>query len=326
MGKNKTLNFKSFLRSLVEIRELTILTILILLIATLSVSSKNFLTLSNIRVIFTGLSYEMIVCAFMAITLIGGMIDFSVGSVLGIGGFVCSIFLLQGMNMWIAIVITLLIGFGLGAINGIIISKLHIIPLVATMGTWMAYKGLGLTLINNNSIGNLPAGIKVFGQKWNLFGIPFPIILMVFVVILTWFLLKYVPFFHRAFYIGENIDSAELAGINTTKFTIVAYGLTATAAALAGILSISRFGSAPSTMGQGLEFKLVTALLIGGVSFSGGGGSILGALLGALLMQIVTNALALFNIESNLQNVFVGIILIIAVAMDEYNQKRKRGI
>ncbi len=307
------------------VRELTIFIILVLFSVVLSLTSPNFLTASNIRVIFTGLSYDMLVCSFMAITLIGGMIDFSVGSMLGFCGFACSLMLLQGWNMWLCILITICIGLAMGSINGIIVSKLNILPMVATMGTWMAYKGLGLAMIKNQSIGSLPAEIKVFGQEWNVFGIPFSIILMVVVCVLAWFLLKYVPFFHKAFYIGENKDSAKLAGINVNRFTIVCYALTGAMAALTGVMSISRFGSAPSTMGQGLEFKLVTALLIGGVSFSGGGGSILGAFLGALLMQIITNALAMFNIESNLQSVVVGVILIVAVSFDEYNQKRRRG-
>ena len=127
-------------KKVLGVRELTILIILILFSGVLSVSSSNFLTLSNIRVIFNGLAYEMIVCAFMAITLIGGMVDFSVGSVLGIGGFVCSLLLLQGLNMWLCILIALAVGALLGAINGIIISKLNILPMVATMGTWMAYE------------------------------------------------------------------------------------------------------------------------------------------------------------------------------------------
>ncbi|MEG1757840.1 MAG: ABC transporter permease [Oscillospiraceae bacterium] len=324
-GVAKTSSLKKFGKKLFSVRELTILTILILFCSVLAVTSENFMSLSNFRVILTGLSYEMIVCAFMAITLIGGMIDFSVGSVLGLGGFICSLLLLKGINVWICILITLVIGFLLGSVNGIIVSKLGILPMVGTMGTWMAYKGLGLALIKNQSIGSLPSSIKVFGQKWEILGIPFSIVLMVVVCFVAWFLLKYVPFFHQAFYIGENRESATLAGISTKKFTVVSYALTGMMASLAGIMSISRFGSAPSTMGQGLEFKMVTALLIGGVSFSGGGGSIFGAFLGALMMQIITNALAMFNIESNLQNVVVGIILIVAVAIDEYNQKRRRG-
>lgn len=330
MGNNSKSNSQNKLNSvmhrIINVRELTISVILVGFCVFLSIASPNFLTPSNIRVIFTSLSYEMGICAFMAVSLIGGNIDFSIGSVLGIGGFLCSMMLLSGMNMWLAILLTIIVGLILGGINGILVGKLHIIPMVATMGTWMAYKGLGLVMIKNQSISNLPDEIKVFGQEWSLFGIPFSVILMIILCVIAWFLLKYVPFFHQAYYVGENSASAKLAGINTSRFTTVCYAITGGVAALTGIMSISRFGSAPSTLGQGLEMKMVTALLIGGVSFSGGEGSIIGAFLGALMMQVITNALAMFNIESNVQNIVIGVILVIAVALDEYNQKRRRGI
>ena len=330
MGNNtstkNTSALKTIFHKIVSVRELTILVILVVFCTFLSITSPNFLKASNIRVIFTSLSYEMGICAFMAISLIGGSSDFSVGSVLGIGGFVCSLMLISGINMWICIITSIVVGTILGSINGVLVCKLKILPMVATMGTWMAYKGIGLVLIKNQSIANLPAEIKVFGQEWNVFGVPFSVVLMIIICIAAWFLLKYVPFFHQAFYIGENKDSANLAGINTSKFIVVTYAITGAIAALTGVMSVSRYGSAPSTLGQGLEFKMVTALLIGGVSFSGGEGSILGAFLGTLMMQIITNALAMFNIESNVQNIVVGTILIAAVAIDEYNQRRRRGV
>jgi ribose transport system permease protein len=316
---------KSIGVTLLGMRELTIFIILLLFCTVLAISTNKFLTVPNIRVILIGLSYEMIVCALMTVGLIGNQIDFSVGSSVGFCGFVCCLLLRMGWNMWICIVIALAVGAILGIINGVLVCKLNIIPLVATMGTWMIYKGMGLALIRNQSIANLPSEFKAIGQRWNLFGIPFSVYLMVIICLAAWFGLKYIRFFHQAFYIGENKESAKLAGINTNKFCIITYGVIGVSCAVAGVMLASRFGSAPSTLGAGLEFKLVTAMLIGGVSFSGGGGSILGAFLGALMMQVITNALALFNVESNLQSVVVGIILVLAVAIDEYNQRRRRG-
>jgi ribose transport system permease protein len=311
--------------TLLGMRELTIFIILLLFSTFLSLATNKFLTVPNVRVIFIGLSYEMIVCAAMTVGLIGNQIDFSVGSTVGFCGFACCIMLRMGWNMWICIAIALGLGAILGAINGILVCKLNILPLVATMGTWMIYKGLGLAIIRNQSIANLPANFKAIGQRWSLFGLPFSIYLMVVVCLAAWFCLKYIRFFHQAFYIGENKESAKLAGINTNKFCIITYAVIGVSSAIGGIMLASRFGSAPSTLGTGLEFKLVTAMLIGGVSFSGGGGSILGAFVGALMLQVITNALALFNVESNLQSVVVGVILVFAVAIDEYNQRRRRG-
>jgi ribose transport system permease protein len=310
---------------LLSMRELTIFIILLLFSIFLSLATNKFLTVPNIRVILIGLSYEMIVCAAMTIGLIGNQVDFSVGSTVGFCGFVCCILLRMGWNMWICIVIALAAGALLGVINGLLVCKLNILPLVATMGTWMIYKGLGLAMIRNQSITNLPSNFKAIGQRWSLFGIPFSVYLMILICLAAWFVLKYIRFFHQAFYIGENKESAKLAGINTDRFCIITYAVIGVSCAIGGVMLASRFGSAPSSLGIGLEFKLVTAMLIGGVSFSGGGGSILGAFLGGLMMQVITNALALFNVESNLQSVVVGVILVIAVAIDEYNQRRRRG-
>jgi ribose transport system permease protein len=330
MSENRDMNtvakkIKEIVSILLGIREFTLSIILLLFCILLAISSKSFLTMSNFRVIFIGLSYEMIVCSVMTIALIGGLIDFSVGSMVGLSGFVCSIMLKFGWNIWICIFCSLILGIIFGLINGVIICKLKILPMVATMGTWMLYKGLGLVMIRNQSIANLPAAFKTIGQQWNLFGIPFSIIIMASIVIAAWFALRYIPFFHQAYYIGESKESAKLAGINTNKFIIVIYALSGLSAALAGVMLASRFGSAPSTLGSGLEFRLITGMLIGGISFSGGEGSIFGAFMGALLMQIITNAMAMFNVESNMQSVVVGTILIFAVALDAYNQRRRTG-
>ena len=124
--------------------------------------------------------------------------------------------------------------------------------------------------------------------------------------------------------VGENPATADAAGINVTKFVYVLYMIIGFFAALAGILATSRYGSAPASLGQGVEFRVISALLIGGVSLSGGEGSILGTFLGILLMALISNALTLFAIDSNLQNVLIGSIMVISVAIDEANRRRQK--
>lgn len=311
------------LRSLLEIKEFTILIIVLLLGAVLSFASPYFLRTTNLLIILNGLALNMIMATGLTISLIGGHTDFSIGSIFGCSAFATGLLMEAGFSILLSMAAGLVFGIILGAINGVLVVKLKVLPIVVTMGTWMVYKGLGLIMVGNRALAGMPAEFKAIAQRWTLFGIPSIIVVMILVMVLGMFALKFVKFFHEAFFIGGNIESAKLAGINVNRFIVVAYMLNGLLAALAGILMLSRIGSAPATMGQGLEFQVITALLIGGVSFNGGEGSILGAFLGTLLMGMITNALAIFGINANMQLVVVGSILVLAVAMDESNRRRK---
>jgi ribose/xylose/arabinose/galactoside ABC-type transport system permease subunit len=308
---------------ILDIRELSLLILILLSSITLSLATPYFLTINNVLIIFNGLALDMIIATGMTISLIGGLIDFSVGSILGCAGFISARLLSLNVPVFICILAGIFSGILLGLLNGIIINKLKVLPIVATIGTWMAFKGLGILIIGGASIANFPKIFKNISQSWNLFGVPFNIVVMVVIVAVGIFLLKKVNFFHQAYFVGGNAESAKLAGINISKFTLAMYAINGLLAAIAGILMISRLGSAPATLGQGTEFRIVTALLIGGISFNGGEGSIYGAFLGALLMSIITNVLALFSLSADVQLLIIGFVLIFAVALDEYNRRRK---
>lgn len=314
---------KNTLRTLLEAKELTIFIIVLLFGTILSFATPYFLTSSNLLIILNGMALNMIMATGLTISLIGGHTDFSIGSIFGCSAFAAGLLMEAGQGVVFSICVGLLFGTFLGAINGILVVKIKVLPIVVTMGTWMAYKGLGLIMVGNRALSGMPASFKAIAQKWSFFGLPTIIFLMLVIMILGIFALKYIKFFHESFFIGGNIESAKLAGINVNRFIIIAYMINGFLAAFAGILMLSRIGSAPSTMGQGLEFQVITALLIGGVSFSGGEGSILGAFLGCFLMGMISNALSIFGINANMQQVIIGTILVFAVAMDESNRRRK---
>ncbi len=227
------------------------------------------------------------------------------------------------MPIWFCILMGILCGICIGALNATIVVRLKIIPYVATLGTWYAFKGAGLMIINSTSLSNFPLAFKSIVQDTEILGFSILVVIMLIMTLLANFLLKRTAYFHQAYFIGSNQESAKLAGINVNKFYYVIYMMLGSACALAGILSISRYGSAPASLGQGVEFRVVVGILIGGVSMSGGSGTILGTFLGMLLMALIANALTLFGIDSNLQNVLIGIIMVFSVAMDEANKRRK---
>ncbi len=320
---NRESGVRHVVRRIFEVREIVILLLVLLLSVFMSINSRQFLTPANFRIVGNYMATDMIIGAFLTISLIAGNTDFSVGSNMGCSAFVCGLMLNQKMPIPVCILGGLLAGVIIGALNGFIIVRLKVLPMIATMGTWMVFKGVGLMIINSSTLSNFPLGFKAIVQDWNLFGISTLIVSMVVITAIAAFLLKYISFFHQSYFIGSNRESAQLSGIHVKKFVYVLYMLIGLCAAFAGVLSISRYGSAPASLGQGVEFRVISALLIGGVSLNGGEGSILGTFLGILLMALISNALTLFGIDTNLQNVLIGSIMVISVAIDEANRRRQ---
>ena len=310
-------------QKILEIRELTLLLIIVISSVVLSIVSPYFFTASNALIILNGMALQMVIACGVTIALIGGNIDFSVGSMMGCSAFTCAQLLAHGVPIVLCILGGLVAGCLLGYLNGLIVTKLRVAPIVVTIGTWMAYRGLGIIIIGGASIANFPKEFKNIAQNWKFLGIPFNIIVMIVVVAVSIYLLRNVKFFHQAFFIGGNPESAKLVGINVDLFTRITYAINGILAGIAGVLTISRLGSAPASTGQGVEFSIITALLIGGVSFNGGTGSIWGALLGTLMMGIISNALALYSVSADAQLLIVGFVLIFAVGIDEYTRRKQ---
>ena len=320
--KEKTLEKKSFFRRILEAREFSLILILAVIVAALTLSTDTFASSANLTVMLQGMSVDMIIAVPMAISLVAGNIDFSVGSNLALSSLIACMAMNNGASTITGMLIGLVSGILLGLLNALIINKFRITPLVATMGTWMAYKGLALVISSGSTVANLPDGFKSFGRA-KLFGIPLPIVYMVCVVILGMFVLKYIDFFNRAYYIGGNQASARLAGMNTELFTYVSYGLTGFMSAFAGLVLAARLGAVSQSAGSGLEFRNVVALLIGGVSMDGGEGTIFGAVLGVTLMQIVNNSLVLLDINPSWTQVITGSILVLSIAIDKASRMKK---
>lgn len=320
--KNFKVNAKSVLKSILEIRELTLIILIIVSSAILSMANPNFLTSANLKVVIQGFATDMIVGVAVCIALVGGLTDFSVGSTLGLCGIITAMVLNNGSSIIVAILAGLGVGMLAGLFNGVVIARVKMPPMVATIGTWMAYRGFTLVIADGKTAASLPKGFKAIGQG-SVLGISTTVFVMVVVILLGWFALNKINFFHNAYYIGGNKESARLAGINVNKFIIVMYVILGFMSAMAGILLASRLGNANVLSGTGLEFRLVVAMLIGGISFDGGEGSLVGGVLGVVMMGIVQNALVMLSINPYWTNAVIGIILIFAVGIDCLNKQRK---
>lgn len=310
---------------LLKNREVSLMLIITIIAIILSNVTRSFATLGNMRVLLQGMSTDMMVAIPMAISLIAGNIDFSVGSTLCLSSAITALALNSGMPVGAAIAIGLTSGALLGAFNAVIVCQLKLTPLVATLGTWMAYQGIALVLLCGGTLSRFPDSFLILGRA-TVFGIPITIVYMVIIMMVGLFALRYIPFFHNAYFIGSNKHSATLAGIDWVKFTYVMYTITGLTAAFAGIILAARLGSSSQNAGSGLEFRIVVALLVGGVSMDGGEGNLRGVILGVILMQLVSNAIILLYLNPSYTQAINGFILIFSVAVDMLSKQKKGSV
>jgi ribose transport system permease protein len=299
---------------------LFILLVLVCVIASV-IFPHTFPTFENVSQILLNLSIDTIVAVGMMLLLMSGAFDLSVGSVVAFTGCLTAylMYFLQ-VPVPLAIAIGLLSSILIGLINGYLISYQNINPMIQTLAMMGIVRGCAL-LVSGAGIQNLPYWFTAVGQS-KLLGIQMPIWYMVIVVSLFTFFLNKTIYFRRYYYIGGNEKAADLSGIRVKRMKMISFVLTAGLAGLAGILLASRLGAALPTMGRGLELRVITAVILGGASLSGGYGKIPGALLGALFMGIIANIMVIARISGYWQEIILGVILISTLWADKALQKK----
>jgi ribose transport system permease protein len=310
------------LLSLIGQRESALVIVLVVAGVIMSIVSPVFLSVANIEAILLALSMEGTITIGMAILLISGGLDLSVGSTLAFTGVVTGLCLNAGLPAVAAIILGLIAAMMVGLANGLLVTRLGINPFITTLGMAMGVRGLLLVIAHGRAVLNLPSSFTVIGQG-RLFGVQYPIFVMLSLVIVGEILVRNARFFRQSYYIGGNERAARLSGINVDLVKIFNYCLVAVLAGVAGLLITARFGSASVSIGAGEELRVITAAIIGGASLSGGEGSVLGAFLGALFMGFLANALNLLGVDVYWQNLVTGALLIFAVVVDVLNERRK---
>ncbi|UCD43305.1 MAG: ABC transporter permease [Chloroflexota bacterium] len=310
------------LRRLASFREFVLLLVIIAFTIIMALASPIFITRLNIEAILLALSVEATIAVGMVVLLISGGLDLSVGSTLAFVGVVTGLALTAGISSPLSILIGLLAALSVGLLNGSLVAKLKINPFITTLGTMITIRGLLLILAEGRAVLNLPKSFTVVGQG-RLFGIQYPIFILLILVVGGDLLLRNSRFFRQSYYIGGNENAARLSGINVDLVKIFNYCLVAVLAGTAGLMITARFGSSSLTVGTGIELRVITACIIGGASLSGGEGSVLGAFLGALFMGMLANALNLLGVDVYYQSFVTGLILILAVVFDVLNERRK---
>lgn len=281
-----------------------------------SLASKSFLTLGNILSVGRQMSFTGIAAIGMTLVMLTGGIDISVGSMLAMAGVLCAKLSADvGLPLWIAVVITLLIGALFGFINGAAVTRLHIPALIATLATQTILKGIAYLLTNAVPVKNLSATYKFLGQGYIFGVIPVPLIITVALYVLAWWYLDKTYLGRRVYLSGGNEEAARLSGINT-KWTITGtYVFSGVFAAIAGVLMAARLGSGQPSVGSGFEMDVITATVLGGISVNGGKGKVVNVFVGACIMGVLANGMTMLNINQYLQWIINGLVLLFAVTM-----------
>lgn len=277
---------------------------------------RIFPTYYNLSAVMLAMSIEVIVVIGMTIMLISGEIDLSVGYNLALSGIICAhLISYEKTGLFLAIIITLLVSFIMGLINGILVAKIGVNSFITTLAAGMVYYGLSLVLSKGSSINRLPNEFTILGQK-NLLNLQMPVWYALILIVIFSYLMSRTKLFRQFYYIGNNKKAALMSGINVKKLKIFAFIISSMLASIAGIISAMRFGNASALAGQGMELKAITAAVIGGVSFAGGVGTIIGAVIGSLFMGLINNGFSIAEVSQYWQQIIVGVIMLTAVSLD----------
>jgi len=315
---------RSLIARLSGARETGLVLIILALFLIMSVASEHFLTWPNMRAMAMAFSVEAIVVVGMTILLISGGIDLSVGSVTALAMVVAGLLFLAGVNPWVAALIAVALCAGIGAIMGFFVTVVGLHHFIVTLAAMVIARGLCLLGTGGRPLGlyDLPDSFKWIGIG-SVGVIPVAIVIFVLVVVVFDFLLRRTTAFRLVYYTGSNEKAAAYSGIRTKRVIFLTTVLCSTLCGVAGVIYMARFGSAQPTFGVGMELNVIAAAVIGGASLSGGKGSILGAILGAVLLSLVSSSLALLNVSVYWQDIIRGSILLAAVTFDHYLVKRQ---
>lgn len=281
-----------------------------------------FLNPANIRGILLDSAVLLIVAVPAALLLISGYVDLSIGSVVGLGGITAAMLLTSGVPTAVSILVALVACAVIGLLNAVLITVTKLSPLIVTLGTLSL--GYGITRgVSSLPLSGFPADFRMIGGG-AVAGIPLPVIIAAIVALIGWLFAAKVAAGRHMYAIGSNPAASYLSGLRVRLVPMLLYIVVAVFAGFGGIIGASRLGSASSgTLGVGFEITVLTALLLGGISFTGGSGSVVGVIIGVLFLGTLQNGLTLIGIPSFWQDIATGAVLVLAAGLNYLNERRR---
>ncbi len=285
----------------------------------------KFTSVQNLTGLLLSVTTVGLISCTMLFCLAGGDFDLSIGSTAALGGVLAAMTVNKTGNVWLSVLAALASGAAVGFLNGIVIAKVGINALITTLATMQIVRGAGQIITDGTSIGVGSDSFAALGGS-HYFGVPVPIFMMIVGFVVFGFLLNHTVFGRNTLAIGGNPESATLAGIRVPRTKILIFTLQGMMAACAGLVLASRVSSGQPNTQVGLELQVISACVLGGVSLTGGVGTISGVVIGVLIMGSVQDALSLLNVTPFYQNVITGIILLVAVMLDRLKVRARRNV
>jgi len=310
--------------ALLRVRELNVLIALLVVAALISFATPYFLTTDNLMGVFRSFSLIGIMSIGMVMVIITGGIDLSVGSVMGLSSLTVALGFASELPTAICIAGGLVVGLLFGLFNGLLITKIHLPPFIATLGSLSIGRGLMYMITHGVPLTpDTPDIFSIFGQGY-VGVVPVPVVIMLGMMVVFSVIMRRTRFGRHVYATGGNETAARLSGVKTARVKLLVYTLSGIIAAVAGVISFSRYLSAEPASGFGSELDVIAAAAIGGASLSGGVGSVEGAIIGAALAGIISNGVVLMNINTYAQQAITGAVILIAVSLDMW-RSRSRG-
>jgi ribose transport system permease protein len=305
--------------------ETYVLSFTVALWVVLSFAAPNFLTEGNLSNMMRQVSIAAIVAIGVLCTIVIAGIDLSVGSVVAFCGVLFAQLLLLDYGTPLAIGLTLLAGLAIGFGNAVAVAVLGIPAFIITLAGLQVYRGLALLLSGGMTVGRLPPGVKEFARG-DVLGIPNLFLTMLAVALAVHYLLRFTRTGRYLYALGSNAEASRRQGIDTLRITITAYAISSGLAALAGILLVSRLSVASPSMANAYELQAIAAAVVGGASLFGGRGTVLGAVVGAVLFTTMSNGAVLLNIDPFWEMVVEGLLIALVVYLDNLQKRRQAGL
>lgn len=292
----------------------------LVLCVVLSFLSPYFLTTKNLLNVLLQASINLVVAVGMTFVITSGGIDLSVGSIVAVAGMVMADLVSRQWSLAVAVPAALLVGTLCGMLNGVLITRLRLPPFIVTLGTMSIFRGVALIYNDGKPLYGLAQKVlKVISG--DIASIPIPVIIALAVALLAHFVLRHTVIGEYTTAIGGNEETTRLSGIDVRRYKIIIYSISGLMCGLAGVILTSRLSAAEPIAGVMYELDAIAATVMGGTSLTGGEGTIFGTLIGALLMGVLRNGLNLLNIQSYYQQLVIGAVIVLAVAIDKLRKR-----
>ncbi len=299
--------------------------VLVVVVAFFAIASDTFFSVKNLTNIFVQNSYLIIATIGISLVMISGGADLSVSYQMGLVSVMVGKAIIDwGLSPALGVIIGLVTGVILGFVNGYFTVLLDVHPMVTTLATMTIYQGLAYIISDSKTYFNFPAEFKAIGQRY-IFGnaIPICVIIMVVMVIIAYIMLNHTYFGRYIYAIGGNQEAARLAGINVRSVRVLGFIVAGIFVAVSAIVLTARSGSGSAGIATDAVFSCFTACVLGGISFKGGGGNIMGVVVGTLIIGVLGNGMQMIGLSMYSQYIVKGIILVAAIAFDNYQRKHR---